>query len=89
MFRLPTNRTQCSGHPLAPSPNSKEPSAIVARLAVEGMTNRRVAQVLSISAKTAEVHLSRVYRKLGIRSRSQLPAAHAGEAPTRPDGAVR
>lgn len=50
----------------------------VARLAAEGLTNREIAQALYISTKTAEVHLSHVYRKLGISSRSQLSAALAG-----------
>jgi DNA-binding NarL/FixJ family response regulator len=36
------------------------------------MTNRDVAPKLFISPKTVEVNLSRVYRKLGIRSRAQL-----------------
>ena len=53
----------------------------VARLAAEGMTNRQIAQALFISGKTAEVHLGRVYRKVGIRSRGQLAGALAAEDP--------
>jgi DNA-binding CsgD family transcriptional regulator len=49
----------------------------VAQMAAEGHTNREVAQALFVSRKTIEVHLSNVYRKLGILSRSQLPAALA------------
>jgi len=44
----------------------------IAELAASGMTNREVGTTLFISAKTVEVHLSRIYRKLGIRSRSEL-----------------
>lgn len=44
----------------------------VAELAAAGMTNRDVAAKLFISAKTVEVNLSRVYRKLGIHSRVEL-----------------
>ena len=44
----------------------------VAELAASGMTNRDVAGVLFISAKTVEATLARVYRKLGIRSRAEL-----------------
>ena len=44
----------------------------VAELAVEGMTNRDIAATLFISPKTVEVNLSRVYRKLNIRSRMEL-----------------
>ncbi|MFF5477708.1 ATP-binding protein [Streptomyces sp. NPDC012935] len=44
----------------------------VARLAADGLTNRQIAQRLYVTAKTVEVHLSAVYRKLGIRHRSEL-----------------
>jgi DNA-binding NarL/FixJ family response regulator len=44
-------------------------------MAAEGPTNREIAQALFVTPKTVEVHLSRVYRKLGISSRSQLAAA--------------
>lgn len=44
----------------------------VAELAASGMTNRDVAATMFISPKTVEVNLSRIYRKLGIRSRAEL-----------------
>jgi DNA-binding CsgD family transcriptional regulator len=44
----------------------------VAELAAAGMTNREVAQALFVSVKSVEANLSRVYAKLGIRSRTQL-----------------
>ncbi|MGA8329567.1 MAG: helix-turn-helix transcriptional regulator [Mycobacterium sp.] len=44
----------------------------VAELAASGMTNRDVAAALFISVKTVEVNLTRVYRKLDIRSRAEL-----------------
>jgi DNA-binding CsgD family transcriptional regulator len=47
----------------------------VAEMAAEGPTNREIAQALFVTPKTVEVHLSSAYRKLGISSRSQLPAA--------------
>ena len=47
----------------------------VAELAAEGLTNRRLAQTLYLSPKTVEMHLSRVYRKLGIGSRQELGSA--------------
>jgi DNA-binding CsgD family transcriptional regulator/tetratricopeptide (TPR) repeat protein len=46
----------------------------VATLAAAGATNRAVATTLAMSPKTVEAHLSRIYRKLGIRSRAQLGA---------------
>jgi DNA-binding CsgD family transcriptional regulator len=49
----------------------------VAALATEGASNRDIAQALFVTPKTVEVHLSNVYRKLGIRSRRELAAALA------------
>ena len=46
----------------------------VARLVAMGRTNRQVADELLLSTKTVEVHLTRIYAKLGITSRSQLAA---------------
>jgi DNA-binding CsgD family transcriptional regulator len=53
----------------------------VAHLAAEGPTNREIAQALFVTPKTVEVHLSSVYRKLGIGSRVQLRAALAKADP--------
>jgi DNA-binding CsgD family transcriptional regulator len=53
----------------------------VAELAAEGPTNREIAQALFVTPKTVEVHLSSVYRKLGIGSRAQLESALAGLTP--------
>src|SRR5204862_936957 len=44
----------------------------VAEMAAENMTNKDIAQALFVTTKTVEVHLSNVYRKLGIGSRAQL-----------------
>ncbi|HZD70635.1 MAG TPA: LuxR C-terminal-related transcriptional regulator [Actinomycetes bacterium] len=46
--------------------------ARVAELVAAGRTNREVADKLFMSPKTVEAHLSRIYRKLGIRSRAEL-----------------
>lgn len=45
-------------------------SALVAR----GLSNREVAAELFVSTKTVQYHLTRVYAKLGVRSRSELAA---------------
>ncbi len=47
----------------------------VAQLAAGGYSNRRIAQELYISRKTVETHLGRIFRKLGIRSRTELADA--------------
>ena len=44
----------------------------VAGLVAEGHSNKEVAQALFVTVHTVEVHLSRVYAKLGVRSRTQL-----------------
>jgi DNA-binding NarL/FixJ family response regulator len=49
----------------------------VADLAAGAMTNKAIAQELFVTPKTVEVHLSSVYRKLEIASRSELAAALA------------
>ena len=46
----------------------------VADLAAAGLSNRQIAQQLFVTVKAVEWHLSNVYRKLGIRSRTRLPA---------------
>jgi DNA-binding NarL/FixJ family response regulator len=49
----------------------------VVERAATGETNRDIAQALFVTPKTVEVHLSNAYRKLGIRSRRELPVALA------------
>jgi DNA-binding CsgD family transcriptional regulator len=44
-----------------------------------GSTNREVAAALYLSPRTVEHHLRLAYRKLGVRSRTELAAALAGE----------
>ena len=53
----------------------------VAALVMEGATNREIAARLFISVKTVEATLTRVYRKLGIRSRVDIVRLAAGRRP--------
>ena len=48
--------------------------AMTARLAADGLSNKEIARRTNVSIHTVEVHLSRAYAKLGIRSRSQIAA---------------
>ncbi|MGX4689036.1 helix-turn-helix transcriptional regulator [Streptomyces sp. JNUCC 63] len=50
----------------------------VAALVMEGATNREIAARLYVSVKTVEATLTRVYRKLGIRSRVDIVRLAAG-----------
>ena len=57
-------------------PGSLTPSERrVAELAAAGQGNREIAQALYVTPKTVEVHLTSVYRKLGIARRSGLAEA--------------
>jgi DNA-binding CsgD family transcriptional regulator len=56
----------------------------VLRLVALGYSNKEVADELYISVRTVETHLGRIYRKLGVRSRSELSAyVAAGERSAR------
>jgi DNA-binding CsgD family transcriptional regulator len=59
----------------------------VADLAASGATNKEIAATLFMSVKTVEAHLSRIYRKLDLRSRTELASHLSSTAPTsRGDG---
>jgi DNA-binding CsgD family transcriptional regulator len=47
----------------------------VAALVAEGRSNKEVAELLFVSVRTVEANLTRVYSKLGIRSRTELAAS--------------
>ena len=52
----------------------------VAELAATGAQNKEIAGALFVSVKTVEANLSRVYAKLGIRSRVELASRLAKRA---------
>ena len=55
------------------------PQELAVALAVSrGSSNKEISTELHASVKTVETHLTRVYRKLGVRSRSELIARYLG-----------
>jgi DNA-binding CsgD family transcriptional regulator len=52
----------------------------VVELAVQGLSNKEIAQELVVTVNTVETHLSRAYSKLGVHSRSQLPGRLSSRA---------
>jgi DNA-binding CsgD family transcriptional regulator len=63
LARIPQRRTAIG---LTPTEET------IARLASEGLTNREIADRTFLSPKTVEVNLTRIYRKIGVRSRAGL-----------------
>ena len=54
----------------------------IAELVAAGRSNKEVGKALHLSPKTVEWNLSKIYRKLGVRSRTEL-AATRGARPSR------
>ena len=52
----------------------------IVELVTAGRSNKEVAQALHLSSKTVEWNLSRIYRRLGVHSRTELAAARLTEA---------
>ncbi len=56
----------------------------IATLAAQGSSNKEIADALTVSVRTVETHLQRVYTKLGVSSRNGLAAVlrSRGRKPT-------
>jgi DNA-binding CsgD family transcriptional regulator len=52
----------------------------IAAMTAEGLSNREIAQALFVTLRTVEMHLSNVFRKLQISSRTQVAAALGAES---------
>ena len=57
------------------SPGTAGRQATSVALAIEGLSNRQIAEALFVTRKAVEWHLGNAYRKLDVRSRRELPAA--------------
>jgi DNA-binding NarL/FixJ family response regulator len=55
-----------------PEPCNRNAERRVAALVATGQTNREAAAQLFTTVATVEAHLTRIYRKLGVRSRTEL-----------------
>ncbi|MEV6584091.1 AAA family ATPase [Streptomyces sp. NPDC051582] len=69
--RAPGTPAQTPGTETTPKLSSSEQR--VATLAAQGLTNREISAKLYLTVSTVEQHLTRVYRKLQITSRGDLP----------------
>jgi DNA-binding CsgD family transcriptional regulator len=68
---------EATGERIRPRPAASEAQLTpqesqVARLAAQGLTNREIAARLFIGQSTVEYHLVKVFRKLDVRTRTQL-----------------
>jgi len=76
------------GGAMLPSSELTPTEQRIAELVGEGKKNREVAETLFISVKTVEANLSRIFHKLGVRSRTELArriATTHGQQTTSPD----
>ena len=80
-LRAAGERSAALPAPIARGPEAlSQQEAAIVELVAEGLSNREIATRLYLSVKTVEGHLTAVYGKLGIRSRSQLLAALLGDS---------
>ncbi len=64
-------------------PESLTPSERrIADLAADGLTTRDIAQALFVTPRTVEGHLTHVYRKLGISTRTALAGLLGDQPPS-------
>jgi predicted ATPase/DNA-binding SARP family transcriptional activator/DNA-binding CsgD family transcriptional regulator len=88
-YALPSEETDPSTSPASVAPSTgdeplgsltrreREVAALVAR----GLTNRQVAQELSISRRTAANHVAKILNRLGLSSRTQIGALVEADRP--------
>lgn len=64
----------------SPPPVLTPREADVVRLVADGLTNEEVGHALGVTSKTVEAHLSRVFERTGIQSRTELATRAIREA---------
>ncbi len=62
----------------APSEPLTDRELEIARLVATGRSNKAVGRELGISARTVSTHLTKIYRKLGVRDRGELERTLSG-----------
>lgn len=74
MARSASELTRCPARQKADAPDDRlsEAERRVAALAAQGHTNRQISSKLFITVSTVEQHLTRVYRKLDVKHRTDL-----------------
>lgn len=70
----------------AGQPDLTEQEKAVAALVASGLSNKEAAAELYVSVKTVQYHLTRIYSKLGVTSRSGLAAVYPGSSSSAPGG---
>jgi len=78
-----TRRAYATGTREWPATDFSPRQRDVARLLLQGLTNREIGESLGISERTVEVHLNLIYRKAGVRTRAEYlsRAMRTGGAP--------
>ena len=66
------------GRAASRGPDLSESERRIASLAAQGKTNVEIARTLFVTVGTVEKSLTRVYRKLGVRSRTELAGLRPG-----------
>ena len=70
-------RTESAGTAKPARPILTRRESEIAAQAIDGRSNREIAEMFSLSERTVEHHIASVYRKLGVRTRLQLAKALA------------
>ena len=84
MSCAPPERARAAIGSPAETRSPRPSSASSAQLAIQGKTNRQIAETLFVTRKTIESHLEHVFRKLGIHTRGELEAALTAEGELAP-----